>query len=175
MARAKILTIIGTRPEGIKMAPVVRELRRRAGRFEQLVVATGQHREMLASVLAAFDIAPDVNLDLMQPGQDPAEFAARAIAALSRLFADLKPAAVLLQGGTSRRAYARSTATIRSRKRSTAASPGAWPTFISRRRRALATTCCAKGFRRSGFSSRAIRSWTPCSRSAWRDGLRMKN
>ena len=82
------------------MAPVVRELRRRANRFEQLVVATGQHREMLEQVLAPFEITPDVNLELMQPGQDPAEFAARAIAGLSRLFADEKPAAVLLQGDT---------------------------------------------------------------------------
>jgi UDP-N-acetylglucosamine 2-epimerase (non-hydrolysing) len=100
MVRAKIVTIIGTRPEGIKMAPVVLELRRRAERFEQLVVATGQHREMLEQVLAPFEIRPDVNLELMQPGQDPAEFAARAIAALARLFADEQPAAVLLQGDT---------------------------------------------------------------------------
>jgi UDP-N-acetylglucosamine 2-epimerase (non-hydrolysing) len=100
MHRRRVLTVMGTRPEGIKMAPVIRELRRRADRFETIVVATGQHREMLRQVLAAFDLAPDIDLDLMQHDQALAAFAARSLAALSKLYLEAKPDAVLVQGDT---------------------------------------------------------------------------
>jgi len=76
------------------------ELRRYEDRFEPIVVATGQHREMLAQVLAAFDIKPDIDLDLMQHNQPLAAFASRALAALSNLFIETRPDAILLQGDT---------------------------------------------------------------------------
>src|SRR6267142_1185179 len=100
MNRRRIMTIMGTRPEGIKMAPVIRELRRRPEQFEPVVVATGQHRDMLGQVLAAFDIQPQIDLDLMQHNQALAAFASRAIAALSNLYAEMKPDFVLVQGDT---------------------------------------------------------------------------
>ena len=64
-----VLSVIGTRPEAIKMAPVVHELARRPGRFRSLVCATGQHRELLDQALALFGIAPDDDLDVMRPDQ----------------------------------------------------------------------------------------------------------
>src|SRR6478752_1384691 len=100
MQRRKVLIVMGTRPEGIKMAPVIRELRRREDRFETIVAATGQHRDMLGQVLAAFDIRPQIDLDLMQHNQALADFASRAIAALSRLLRETRPDAILLQGDT---------------------------------------------------------------------------
>ncbi|HYP26243.1 MAG TPA: UDP-N-acetylglucosamine 2-epimerase (non-hydrolyzing) [Blastocatellia bacterium] len=100
MDRIKVVTIMGTRPEAIKMAPVVKELRRRAGEFEQVVVATAQHRELLDQVLSAFAIEPDVDLNLMQHDQSLSDFASRSLHALSKLFSELKPRAVLIQGDT---------------------------------------------------------------------------
>jgi len=100
MNRAKVVTIMGTRPEAIKMAPVVRELNRRAGEFEQVVVATAQHRELLDQILATFEIEPDIDLDLMQHDQSLSDFASRSLKALSNLFSELKPRAVLIQGDT---------------------------------------------------------------------------
>jgi len=94
------MTVMGTRPEGIKMAPIIRELRRRPEQFEPVVVATGQHRDMLGQVLTAFDIQPQIDLDLMQHNQALAAFASRAMAALSDLYAETKPDAVLVQGDT---------------------------------------------------------------------------
>ena len=100
MSRIKVASIMGTRPEVIKMAPVVRELGRRAWSFEQTVVATAQHREMLDQVLATFTIAPDVDLNLMQPDQGLAAFASRSLTAVSQLLEDLNPDLVLIQGDT---------------------------------------------------------------------------
>lgn len=100
MHRAKVINVVGTRPEAIKMAPVIREFARRPDRFEQVVVSTGQHREMLRPVFAAFDIVPDLDLDLMQPNHGLAEFASRSMAALGGLLDRLKPDAVLVQGDT---------------------------------------------------------------------------
>jgi UDP-N-acetylglucosamine 2-epimerase (non-hydrolysing) len=100
MSRCRILTVVGTRPEGIKMAPVIQELRRRADRFETIVVSSGQHREMLRQVLTAFDLEPQIDLDLMQHNQGLAAFASRAIAALSQLYTETQAAAVLVQGDT---------------------------------------------------------------------------
>jgi UDP-N-acetylglucosamine 2-epimerase (non-hydrolysing) len=96
----RVMAVIGTRPEAIKMAPVVRALARRPQRFELVVVATGQHREMLAQTFAAFGIRPDVELNLMTHDQGLAAFASKALAALGGLFAERKPDAVLLQGDT---------------------------------------------------------------------------
>ena len=100
MTPRRILAVVGTRPEVIKMAPVVHELRARNGQFHLTVATTAQHREMLDQVLDVFRITPDVDLDLMQYDQSLHEFASRALAALSRLMIELKPDTVLVQGDT---------------------------------------------------------------------------
>jgi UDP-N-acetylglucosamine 2-epimerase (non-hydrolysing) len=100
MNRQRVITVMGTRPEAIKLMPVVRELNRRDDLFEHLLVVTGQHREMLDQVLAVFGARPDIDLDLMQHNQSLGGFAARALASLSELFSEIKPDAVLVQGDT---------------------------------------------------------------------------
>ena len=82
------------------MAPVIGAIERRASLFHQIVVTTGQHREMLDQVLAAFAITPDVDLGLMRPDHSIGGFAGRAMTALTDLFADLRPDAILIQGDT---------------------------------------------------------------------------
>jgi UDP-N-acetylglucosamine 2-epimerase (non-hydrolysing) len=91
---------MGTRPEAIKMAPVVGELRRRGGEFEPLVVTTAQHRGLLDQTLSGFDIKPDVDLNLMQQNQSLSDFASKSLQALSNLFSELRPQAILIQGDT---------------------------------------------------------------------------
>ncbi len=100
MTIPKILSIVGTRPEVIKMAPVVLELDRRQSEFEHVLVTTSQHREMLFPALAMFGMKPDVNLDLMQENQTLASFASRSLSSLSNLFAELQPDMILVQGDT---------------------------------------------------------------------------
>jgi UDP-N-acetylglucosamine 2-epimerase (non-hydrolysing) len=96
----RVLSIVGTRPEGIKMAPVIAALARRADAVQQLICSTGQHREMLAQVLDLFGIVPDVDLALMQPGQTPTQVASRLLAAIEPLLRDWRPHWVLVQGDT---------------------------------------------------------------------------
>ena len=93
-----MLAVLGTRPEAIKMAPVVREARRRG--VEVIVCATGQHREMLDQVLGLFSIEPDLDLDLMQPDQSLASLSARALLALDDVVAETNPDWVVVQGDT---------------------------------------------------------------------------
>ena len=100
MSRLKILTIIGTRPEAIKMIPVVREINKYYDLFDHKLVTTAQHRQMLDQVFSLFGVTPDIDLGLMQAGQNLGRFAARALSALSELFEDLKPDAILIQGDT---------------------------------------------------------------------------
>ncbi len=95
----RILSIFGTRPEAVKMAPVVRELTRTPG-VESLVCVTAQHREMLDQVLDLFNITPDVDLDLMRPGQSLAQLTARVFTHLDPVLANLKLDWVLVQGDT---------------------------------------------------------------------------
>ncbi len=104
--RVRVVTVVGTRPEGIKMAPVIRALRRRRGIFEALFVSTAQHRELLDVVLQTFGLKPDIDLRLMQPNQGLAQFAGRALVRLSRLFRELAPDVVLVQGDTTTAAVA---------------------------------------------------------------------
>lgn len=82
------------------MAPVIQALARRPAVFDHLVVTTAQHREMLDQALAAFAITPDIDLSLMQPDQELAGFASRALTAVSGMLADLRPDLVLVQGDT---------------------------------------------------------------------------
>jgi UDP-N-acetylglucosamine 2-epimerase (non-hydrolysing) len=91
--------VVGTRPEAIKMAPVIRRLEAAPG-FETLVIATGQHREMLDQVFNLFAVRPDVDLALMQPDQGLGNLAARALGALDEAFARWSPDVVLVQGDT---------------------------------------------------------------------------
>jgi UDP-N-acetylglucosamine 2-epimerase (non-hydrolysing) len=100
MGRTKIVTIIGTRPEAIKMAPVIKELKRQSPSFEQVIVSTAQHKQMLDQVLQVFGIEPDLDLDLMQENQSLAGFASRSLASLSETLSRLEPQAVLVQGDT---------------------------------------------------------------------------
>jgi len=95
----RILSIFGTRPEAVKMAPIVRELERTPG-VESLVCVTAQHRQMLDQVLDLFEITPDVDLDLMRPNQSLAELTARVFSHLDPVLADLRPDWILVQGDT---------------------------------------------------------------------------
>ncbi|HEX4884398.1 MAG TPA: UDP-N-acetylglucosamine 2-epimerase (non-hydrolyzing) [Casimicrobiaceae bacterium] len=99
-APARIACVFGTRPEVVKMAPVIAALARDP-RFTPVVVNTGQHRELLAETMALFRIVPDVALDLMQPGQRLAGFFGRCVEALDRSLDAIAPAAVVAQGDTS--------------------------------------------------------------------------
>ncbi len=100
MQRHRVISIIGTRPEVIKMAPVIRELNRREADFDHVVVTTAQHRELLDQVLKVFAIEPDIDLALMQCDQSLPDFAARSLTSLSKLLSELKPDAILVQGDT---------------------------------------------------------------------------
>lgn len=96
----KVLVMVGTRPEGIKMAPVIRHLRFHHSDVETVVCSTGQHREMLEQVFGLFDITPDYNLNVMQRNQTPTQVAARVLLALEPLLIEKKPDWVLVQGDT---------------------------------------------------------------------------
>lgn len=98
--RKRIAVVMGTRPEAIKMAPVVHALRARADLFETIVVATAQHRHMLDQVLAIFGITPDIDLDLMQPNQSLSELAARVLTTMDRTLSELQPDLLMVQGDT---------------------------------------------------------------------------
>ncbi len=95
----KLALIFGTRPEAIKMAPVILEARARP-EAAPLVISTGQHREMLRPILALFGIEPNIDLDLMQPGQTLGGLASRAMEALTGVLEREKPDAVVVQGDT---------------------------------------------------------------------------
>lgn len=102
----KILIVFGTRPEAIKMAPVVKELQRRSDRFKTVVCVTGQHREMLDQVLDIFDIRPDYDLNIMQPGQDLYDISSRILLGMRDVLATEKPDAVQVHGDTSTSTFA---------------------------------------------------------------------
>lgn len=96
----KVMTIFGTRPEAIKMAPVVRALKSKPGVFEPVVVVTGQHREMLDQVLSLFGIQPDHDLDVMTPNQTLASMTGRILERLDPILVGEQPDWVLVQGDT---------------------------------------------------------------------------
>ena len=98
--KKKILTVVGTRPEAIKLAPVIMELNRRLDVFNPRVCFTGQHRQMLDQAMAMFDIKADYDLNIMQPGQSLAQVTARAVEGLDGVMAQEKPDIVLVQGDT---------------------------------------------------------------------------
>ena len=94
-----VAVVFGTRPEAIKMAPVVRALRADPD-LRTVVCVTGQHRQMLDQILATFAITPDVDLDVMEPGQTLAGLTARAVTRLDQFLTDRRPNLVLVQGDT---------------------------------------------------------------------------
>lgn len=96
---ARVMTVFGTRPEAIKMMPVIAALRRSAA-LAPLVCVTGQHRQMLDQVFGAFGEAADIDLDIMVPGQTPGDITARVLDRLGRLLAERKPDLVLVHGDT---------------------------------------------------------------------------
>ena len=96
----RVCVIVGTRPEVIKMAPVIEALRARPSHFEPIIVTTAQHREMLAQAMDAFGLSPHVDLSLMSTRQSLADFTSRALLALSSCFTELRPDVVLVQGDT---------------------------------------------------------------------------
>ena len=95
----KLLVVVGTRPEAIKMAPVIRRLRAEPG-AQVVLCATAQHREMLDQVFALFGIRPDIDLDLMRPDQTPNALAARVLSGLDEVLAREAPDWLLVQGDT---------------------------------------------------------------------------
>ncbi len=99
MGKPKIICVVGTRPEAIKVAPVVQEFRRFSN-VETILVSTGQHREMLTQSLGAFGLEPDEDLGIMQHGQTLAQVTARAIEGLDGILAKHQPQMVLAQGDT---------------------------------------------------------------------------
>jgi UDP-N-acetylglucosamine 2-epimerase (non-hydrolysing) len=96
----KVLFVFGTRPEAIKLCPVIWQLRSRPDIFDTRVCVTAQHRHMLDQVLAAFDVRPDHDLDLMLPGQTLFQSTSRILAALEPVLAAERPDMVLVQGDT---------------------------------------------------------------------------
>lgn len=97
--KIRVLTIFGTRPEAIKMAPLVKELESRES-IESIVCVTAQHREMLDQVLQAFSITPDYDLNIMHQGQTLADITTRALVGLQDVIREVKPDIVLVHGDT---------------------------------------------------------------------------
>jgi UDP-N-acetylglucosamine 2-epimerase (non-hydrolysing) len=95
----KVLTIFGTRPEAIKMAPVIKELKSRK-EIETIVCVTAQHREMLDQVLEAFNIVPDYDLNIMKPGQTLGGITIKALEGLEKIIKEVQPNIVLVHGDT---------------------------------------------------------------------------
>ena len=96
----RVLTVFGTRPEAIKLAPVVAELLSRRGTFDPIVAVTGQHREILDQVLSLFELRPDYDLDIMQAGQSLTDVTTRALRGLSPVIEQSRPDLVMVQGDT---------------------------------------------------------------------------
>jgi len=97
----KVLSVFGTRPEAIKMAPVVKELEKQPEIFKSLVCVTAQHRQMLDQVLNLFDIKPDYDLDIMRPGQDLFDVTCNVLQGMKRVLEKERPDIVLVHGDTS--------------------------------------------------------------------------
>lgn len=100
MDKIKILIIFGTRPEAIKMAPVVKKLEEQQGKIKTVVCVSGQHREMLNQVLPLFNIKPDIDLGIMQENQSLDSLTSSAMRVLTKILAEIKPDLVLVQGDT---------------------------------------------------------------------------
>lgn len=100
MKKIKVMSVFGTRPEAIKMAPLVKELEKRP-EIESIVCVTAQHREMLDQVLATFEIKPDYDLNMMKQGQTLMDITVRALSGVDGVIKEAKPDIVLVHGDTS--------------------------------------------------------------------------
>lgn len=95
-----VMLVFGTRPEAIKMCPLVKEFQKHPEKFRTIVCVTGQHREMLDLVLQIFEVKPDFDLDIMKPGQDLTDVTARVLVGMRDVFKNCKPDVVLVHGDT---------------------------------------------------------------------------
>lgn len=95
-----VMLVFGTRPEAIKMCPLVKEFQKHADEFKTIVCVTGQHREMLDQVLTIFDVKPDFDLNIMKQGQDLYDVTARVLTGMRDVFKECKPDVVLVHGDT---------------------------------------------------------------------------
>lgn len=95
-----IMLVFGTRPEAIKMCPLVKEFQKHPDEFNTIVCVTGQHREMLDQVLTIFDVRPDYDLNIMKQGQDLTDVTARVLTGMRDVFKECKPDVVLVHGDT---------------------------------------------------------------------------
>lgn len=95
-----VMLVFGTRPEAIKMAPLVKELQSRPEEFKTIVTVTGQHRQMLDQVLEIFDIKPDYDLNIMKAGQDLTDITCRVLTGMRDLLQDVRPDVILVHGDT---------------------------------------------------------------------------
>ena len=98
--KKRVMLVFGTRPEAIKMCPLVKEFQKCADEFDTIVCVTGQHREMLDQVLKIFDVTPDYDLNIMKQGQDLTDVTARVLTGLRDIFQECRPDAVLVHGDT---------------------------------------------------------------------------
>lgn len=96
----KVLLVFGTRPEAIKMCPLVKEFQKYPDEFETIVCVTGQHREMLDQVLSIFEVTPDYDLNIMRPGQDLYDVTARVLLGMRDVLNEVNPDVVLVHGDT---------------------------------------------------------------------------
>ena len=96
----KVMLVFGTRPEAIKMAPLVKEFQKQPQQFETIVCVTGQHREMLDQVLHLFEIKPDYDLNIMKQGQDLYDVTARVLVGMRDVLKEAQPDVVLVHGDT---------------------------------------------------------------------------
>lgn len=95
-----IMFVFGTRPEAIKMCPLVKEFQKHSESFKTVVCVTGQHREMLDQVLSIFDVTPDYDLNIMKQGQDLYDVTARVLTGMRDVFKECKPDVILVHGDT---------------------------------------------------------------------------
>lgn len=96
----RVMLVFGTRPEAIKMCPLVKEFQKHNDEFETIVCVTGQHREMLDQVLNIFEVKPDFDLNIMKQGQDLYDVTARVLTGMRDVFKECKPDVVLVHGDT---------------------------------------------------------------------------
>lgn len=100
MKKIKVMTVFGTRPEGIKMAPIIKAMEKKS-EIENIICITAQHREMLDQVLELFNIQPDYDLNIFKPGQTLTEITMKALEGLEKVIMEVRPDVLLVQGDTS--------------------------------------------------------------------------
>ncbi|TYK94449.1 UDP-N-acetylglucosamine 2-epimerase (non-hydrolyzing), partial [Streptococcus pyogenes] len=100
MKKLKVMVVFGTRPEAIKMAPLIFQLKKQSEKFETMTVVTAQHRQMLDQVLQTFNIEPDIDLDIMGKSQTLTDITVKILNQLDKLLKEVKPDIILVHGDT---------------------------------------------------------------------------